>query len=278
MTIPYDRPVLDLIAGLDATGHVTHSKHRKDMVTIHHNGGVLTHRDVLSVWRTRPASAHFNVDAAGTVAQFVRENEYAWSTGTTEGNQRSISIEMCNAAGPPEWRVGEATWRSAARLTGWLFAKYIGVRPTTTNLVPHQRWSSTACPGPFMMGRWGEFMTAAQAAYDAFVAGGAPIDQEDSMTPEQESRLNNARELGDRWTVDQITAKMNEMFAAERAARETGDAWTVAEIRKLLGEQIDLIDESRFVDELSKRGISIGGATPAELKEAVKAALREGTE
>lgn len=177
-TIAYDKPVLDLIAGLDRTGHVTHTQHRKDKVTIHHNGGRLTHQGVLSVWQSRPASAHFNVDAAGTVAQYVRTNEYAWATGSTEGNQRSISIEMCNETVGPEWRVSETTWRSAARLAGWLFARVIGTRPNSSNLVQHRNWSSTACPGPYIGGKWNDFIAVAQQAYDAFVGGGsAPSPQ-----------------------------------------------------------------------------------------------------
>lgn len=173
-TIAYDQQVRDLIAGLDATGHVTHTQHRKDMVTIHHNGGRLSHDGVLSVWQTRPASAHFDVDAWGGVAQYVRINEYAWATGNTSGNQRSISIEMCNETGGPEWRVSDTTWRSAARLAGWLFARVIGARPNSSNLVQHKYWSSTECAGPHMDRVWGDFIAVAQQAYDSFVGGGTP--------------------------------------------------------------------------------------------------------
>lgn len=172
--IAYDRPVKNLIAGLDATGHVTHTQHRKTKVTIHHNGGRLSHEGVLSVWQSRPASAHFNVDAGGTVAQYVRVNEYAWATGSTAGNQSSISIEMCNETVGPEWRVSETTWRSAARLAGWLFARVIGTRPNHDNLVRHKSWSATACPGPHMDGQWNAFVGAAQSAYDSFAGGGTP--------------------------------------------------------------------------------------------------------
>lgn len=174
VTVAYDQQVRDLIAGLDATGHVTHTQHRKDMVTVHHNGGRLSHDGVLSVWQTRPASAHFDVDAYGGVAQYVRVNEYAWATGNTAGNQRSISIEMCNSGVGGDWPVSETTWRSAARLAGWLFARVIGTRPNTGNLVQHKFWSSTDCAGPYMGRVWGEFIAEAQRAYDSFAGGGAP--------------------------------------------------------------------------------------------------------
>lgn len=166
-TIAYDRPVLDLIAGLDRTGHVTHTQHRKDKVTLHHNGGRLSHHGVLSVWQTRPASAHFNVDAAGTVAQYVRLNEYAWATGSTEGNQRSISIEMCNETLAPNWVVGEATWREAARLAGWIFLRVIGQRPTRSSLVVHKYWFATACAGPHIDKVYDQMLQIAQQFYDS---------------------------------------------------------------------------------------------------------------
>lgn len=178
MVAAYDKGVKNLISGLNATGHVTHTKHRKDMVTIHHNGGRLSHEGVLNVWKSRPASAHFDVDAAGNVAQYVEMNEYAWACGNTEGNQRSISIEMCNEATNGAWPVSETTWRSAARLAGWLFAKVIGTRPTTSNLVPHHHWKATTCAGPYMDAHFGDFIKVAQQAYDFFKGGGsAPSPQ-----------------------------------------------------------------------------------------------------
>jgi len=167
-TIAYDQPVKDLIAGLDATGHVTHTSYRKTHVTLHHNGARLTHEGVLSVWQVRPASAHFDVDASGAVAQYVRASEYAWAVGDTLGNQCSISIEMCNETLAPSWRVGEATWRSAARLAGWLFANVIGARPTASTLVMHRAWSATDCAGPHIASIYGQILALAQEHYDRF--------------------------------------------------------------------------------------------------------------
>jgi hypothetical protein len=173
MVAAYDKGVKNLIAGLNATGHVTHTAYRKDMVTIHHNGGRLSHEGVLNVWKTREASAHFDVDSAGNVAQYVEMNEYAWACGNTSGNQRSISIEQTNSATDGNWPVSETTWRSAARLAGWIFAKVIGTRPNSDNLVPHHHWKATTCAGPFMDGIFPQFIAVAQQAFDFFKGGGS---------------------------------------------------------------------------------------------------------
>lgn len=169
----YDRPVKNLVAGLNATGHVTHTKHRKDMVTLHHNGGRLSHEGVLAVWKTRPASAHLDVDGQGAVAQYVELNEYAWACGSTNGNQRSISIEMANSAVGGNWPVAEVTWREAARLAGWLFAVVIGARPTRDNLVVHHHWKATTCAGPYIDSKMGEILQIANQSYDYFRGGGS---------------------------------------------------------------------------------------------------------
>jgi hypothetical protein len=168
MRIAYDLPLLNFIPQLDATGHVSHVQHRKTHVTLHHNGGRLSHSGVLSVWQVRPASAHFNIDAAGTAAQFVRITEYAWATGSTEGNQRSISIEMCNESLGPDWLVGTATWYAAGRLAGWIFARVIGYRPTRDFLVQHKSWSSTLCAGPYIDKVYANILSVAQHYYDVF--------------------------------------------------------------------------------------------------------------
>lgn len=169
-TIAYDKPVADFVARLSATGHVTHKAYRKTSVTLHHNGGRLSHQGVLNVWKSRPASAHFDVDAAGAVAQYVKVNEYAWAVGNTSGNQTSISVEMANATVSPSWVVSDTTWKSAARLAGWLFAKVIGVRPSSSNFFYHHHWSSTACAGPYMDKIPESVLAEAQRAYDTFKA------------------------------------------------------------------------------------------------------------
>ena len=173
MVAAYDKPVKNLIAGLNKTGHVTHTKHRKTKVTVHHNGGRLSHEGVLRVWETRPASAHFDVDGRGDVAQYVEMNEYAWSTGSTNGNQQSVSIELCNSATGGDWPVDEVTWRSGARLAGWICLKVIGERPSSSNIVPHHFWKATVCAGPHMDRMLGQFIAVAQQAYDFFKGGGS---------------------------------------------------------------------------------------------------------
>lgn len=170
-TINYDLPVLDFIGQLDRTEHVTHIAYRKDVVTLHHNGGRLTHDGVMSTWTSREASAHFNIDAAGTAAQFVRLNEYAWATGSTEGNRRSISIEMANETVGPEWRVGEYTWRYAARLAAWIHANVFGWRPSRESLVVHHHWSNTACAGPYIDKMFDRILEATINYYNEFTAG-----------------------------------------------------------------------------------------------------------
>jgi hypothetical protein len=180
--IAYDLPVLNLIAGLDATEHVTHTQHRKVKVTLHHNGARLSHYGVLDVWKVRPASAHFNSDVIGSIAQYVRVAEYAWACGSTVGNRDSISIEMCNQSLGPDWVVGEATWRGAARLAGWLFARVIGERPNQNNLVRHKYWSATECAGPYIDRIYDKILATAQHHYDVFV-GATQEDDVDLSDP-----------------------------------------------------------------------------------------------
>lgn len=173
-TISYDRPVRNLIDALSATGHVTHASYKKTSVTLHHNAGIFTHDQVLNIWKSRPASAHFDVDAQGAVAQYVAVNEYAWAVGNTAGNQSSISIEMCNSTLVPDWKVSDTTWQSAARLAGWLFAKVIKARPSSSNFFYHHHWYATSCAGPYMDKIYNQVLAAAQKAYDGFVATPSP--------------------------------------------------------------------------------------------------------
>jgi hypothetical protein len=173
-TIAYDRPVKDLIDELNATKHVTHTSYVKKSVTLHHNGGRLSHEGVLNVWKVRPASAHFDVDRAGAVCQYVKVNEFAWAAGSTVGNRESIHIEMANTTTAPNWDVSEVTWKAAARLAGWLFAKVIKARPSASNFFVHSHWKATLCAGPDIKSVWSQIMAEATKWYNYFIAPPKP--------------------------------------------------------------------------------------------------------
>jgi hypothetical protein len=190
--IAYDLPMRNMIAGLDATGHVTHTQHRKTHVTIHHNGGWLSHDGLLSVWRVREASAHFNIDSQGDAAQFVGVNEYAWACGDTEGNQRSISIEHCNTVGAPSWIVDEITWSRGARLAGWLFARVIGAPPTRETLVFHNSWIATLCAGPWLARMYSEILEIAQHWYEVYSGTATPTPEPKSEEDENVYQVTGA--------------------------------------------------------------------------------------
>ena len=172
--IAYDKPIVNLIDQLTATGHVTLTDYRKTSVTLHHNAGINTLEQVLKTWETRPASTQFGVDKTQRIGQFTGVTKYAWACGNTEGNMRSIHIEMSNSTLGPGWQVAELTWKAAARLAGWLFAKVIGARPTSGNFFYHRHWFATACAGPYMQGIYSKVLAAAQAAYDYFAKAVQP--------------------------------------------------------------------------------------------------------
>jgi hypothetical protein len=140
----------------------------KKSITWHHNGARLSLQGILDVWKTREASAHFDVDAYGALGQYVRVNEYAWAVGNTIGNQESISIEMCNATLSPDWTVAEVTWREAARVAGFLHAKVIGTRPDRSSCHVHHDWKATLCAGPYIDSILNTMIADAQTSYDYF--------------------------------------------------------------------------------------------------------------
>jgi hypothetical protein len=227
-TINYDRPIADYVDRLSATGHRGESGYpadktfKKTSVTFHHNDGTQSFDGVLQTWTERQASAHFDVDVHGNVAQFVKVDEYAWAVGNTEGNQSSISIEQADLN--ESYEIAEVTWKAACRLAAWLFVHVIGEAPSSANIFPHQHWSSTDCPGPWVMSHFGMYISEVQAQY-AILKGGSPSP---SPTPSPASNNEDLVEDGElgpktisRWQevmgtpVDGVISVPSSMLVAE---------------------------------------------------------------
>ena len=139
-------------------------------IVIHHNAGNLTTEGCYNTWQTRPASAHYQVEANGTVGQLVLDSNTAWHAGNWTINTQSIGIEHADYKdGNGQWRMTEATINSGARLVAALCLQYSLGRPQWgVNVVGHNECVSTECPASLAVGgsQHDKYITKAQEWYD----------------------------------------------------------------------------------------------------------------
>lgn len=135
-------------------------------VVIHHNAGNLTVEGCWSVWQTREASAHYQVEAGGRIGQLVWDKDTAWHAANALANQRSIGIEHANNS-TTAWTVSEATLENGAHLVAALCVYYKLGRPMwMRNIFPHSYFAATGCPGALAGSQNKAYMSRAQAWYD----------------------------------------------------------------------------------------------------------------
>ena len=142
-------------------------------IVLHHNAATLTIDGCYSVWQSRPASAHYQVQADGTIGQLVWDADTAWHAGGWNANIQSIGIEHADDNNNP-WHISEATLDNGAHLVAALCKFYKLGRPQWgVNVFPHSHFSATACPASIASDQNNAYMQRAQAYYGQ-MNGGAP--------------------------------------------------------------------------------------------------------
>lgn len=149
------------------TKHFTKGRggNKIQFVVIHYNCGDLTVEGCYSVWQTREASAHYQVESSGRIGQLVWDGDTAWHAGNWTTNQKSIGIEHANQGNS----MTDTCIENGAHLCAAI-CKYYGLgRPEwMRNVFPHCHFSSTSCPGPLKEGTsyHNRYMERAQYWYD----------------------------------------------------------------------------------------------------------------
>ena len=135
-------------------------------IVVHHNGGNLTTEGCYNVWQTREASAHYQVEADGTIGQLVWDEDTAWHAGNWNANLQSIGIEHADDSTSP-WHISDATLDNGAHLVAALCKYYKLGRPQWgVNVFPHSQFSSTECPASIAGNQRDTYMAKAQSYYD----------------------------------------------------------------------------------------------------------------
>lgn len=242
-----------------------------DRIIIHHNAGVrLSSEQVRDLWdNSREASAHYQVEADGTIGQLVNDWDTAWHAANADINARSIGIEHANIGGPPRWQISDATIDAGAHLVAALCRAHKLGRPVWgQNVFPHSRYTSTSCPHQLDVG--GEdhatYMARAQYWYDEMgKPAGVQEKREESMSEmtlggvsaaalnEAKIKAQSAASVAadnqiqlrgpgcDGWSVS---------WLAEQYAKRSGDKGTVPELLAVALQALSRIEDR--LDEIEK--------------------------
>lgn len=134
-----------------------------DTILWHHQAGTNDDQVISSmVLRTRTVSSNYTISNEGRITCVVDEEDRAWTSGsTTDGgkgaawDRRSITVEIENQTGAPDWHISEAAIAAAARLRADLKRRYRIVNELGhRNLWERFRASyPTYCPGPITVAR-----------------------------------------------------------------------------------------------------------------------------
>lgn len=124
-------------------------------ITIHHMASNLTVEQLGNLWQTkgRCGSSHYGVQG-NNVAQYVKEEDVAWTDSNWNSNINSITIETANCGGAPNWPVADNTINALIEIVADIAKRRnLGTLVVGKNLTYHSMYAATACPGPYLKGK-----------------------------------------------------------------------------------------------------------------------------
>ncbi len=137
------------------SGNYTRGRSEKiTKITLHHVAGVVTAERLGKLFQAvgRNGSSHYGIGNDGTIAQFVSEEDTAWTDGNWESNCRSVTIETSNCATGGDWKVSDAALQSLIKLCADIAKRNgLGKLVKSQNLTWHSMYAATACPGPYLI-------------------------------------------------------------------------------------------------------------------------------
>lgn len=114
------------------TGNYTKGREGKKIseITIHHMAGRLTAQRCGELFQKagRNGSSHYGIGYDGTIANYVDEDDTAWTNSNWDANCRAVTIETANDSTGGNWPVNDITLNSLIKLVADI--------ATRNNLVP----------------------------------------------------------------------------------------------------------------------------------------------
>lgn len=140
-------------------------KYQISRITPHHMAGNMSLEAFgATVARTsRAMSANYAIDSKGNIGLFCPEADRSWCSSSPENDHRAITIEVANDGGAStNWHVSDASMETLVTLCVDICRRNPGLNgglnytgDARGNLTKHSYFTATACPGPYLGGKFG---------------------------------------------------------------------------------------------------------------------------
>ena len=122
-----------------------------EAITIHHMAGRLTAKQCGRIFQAkgRYGSSHYGVGYDGSIANYVDEEDTAWTNSNWDSNCKSITIEISD--NDNSWYVNDITLNAVIKLVADIAKRRgLGTLIPGKNLTWHSMFTNTTCPGDYL--------------------------------------------------------------------------------------------------------------------------------
>lgn len=185
-----------------------------EAITIHHMAGRLTAEQCGRIFQAkgRYGSSHYGVGYDGSIANYVDEENTAWTNSNWDSNCKSITIEISD--NDNSWYVNDTTLNAVIKLVADIAKRRgLGTLVPGKNLTWHSMFTSTDCPGDYLISKMQYIADEANK-----INNSEPIKEkttEELAREVIEGKYGNGEDrknaLGDRYA--EVQARVNEILA-----------------------------------------------------------------
>lgn len=185
-----------------------------EAITIHHMAGRLTAEQCGRIFQAkgRYGSSHYGVGYDGSIANYVDEENTAWTNSNWDSNCKSITIEISD--NDNSWYVNDTTLNAVIKLVADIAKRRgLGTLVSGKNLTWHSMFTNTTCPGDYLRSKMQYIADEANK-----INNSEPIKEkttEELAREVIEGKYGNGEDrknaLGDRYA--EVQARVNEILA-----------------------------------------------------------------
>lgn len=134
-------------------GNFTYGRSGRNIeaITIHHMAGRLTAEQCGRIFQQvgRYGSSNYGVGYDGSIANYVDEEDTAWTNNNWDSNCKSITIEVSD--NDNSWYVNDTTLNALIKLVADIAKRReLGTLVPGKNLTWHSMFADTTCPGDYL--------------------------------------------------------------------------------------------------------------------------------